>query len=117
MTLPARWSLGVAALALAATAALTFVGASVSRTDPRPQATGAAAPAPRPGVLRTAGSPPTAPATGSASVALLARADDGPDADRVTRGPRQSRMEAALRPLLIEPRLRAGVFGLDMESG
>lgn len=107
MTLPARWSFGVAALALVATALLTFVGASVSEADHRaPGSTGLsmrvpitpAAPAPAPAAALTVG---------------VASAE----ATRVTSGRRQSGVEAMLRPLLGEPRLRAGVFGLDMRSG
>lgn len=109
MTLPARWSFGVAALALLATASLTLVGSSISRTA-----------LPGRSAEQTRRAQPTGQAphpAASAAAALRAGAEDGLDTSRVTRGSRQSGMEAALRPLLIDPRLRAGVFGLDMESG
>jgi beta-lactamase class A len=104
MTLPARWSLGVAALALLATAALVFVGASVSdAAHARREA----------GTFLARPSPPAPVRTAGAASALPADAE----VPGVTRGRRHSSMEALLRPLLVEPPLRAGVFGLDMASG
>src|SRR5262245_33407540 len=107
MTSPARWSLGVAATALAATALFAFVGSSVSQTArEEPDRRETTAP-----IATPEAAPPRLPS------AVVAAVDPAAGAARVTRGRRQSAMEAALRPLLVEPRLRAGVFGLDMRSG
>src|SRR5262245_22864346 len=106
MTSPARWSLSVAAIALIATAGFAFVGSSVSQTAHEGTERGATT-----ARVATPVVPPRAPS------AVAAAVDPVDGAARVTRGRRQSAMEAALRPLLVEPRLRAGVFGLDMRSG
>ena len=112
MTSPARWSFGVSALALAASGLLAFVGSSVSHSQARVPGPSPAAATPRAGT-----SPATRRVAGAALPVRPAGGGSGPVAARVTRGRRQSSMEASLRPLLVGPRLRAGVFGLDMRSG
>src|SRR5262245_33691961 len=98
MTSPARWSFGVAALALLATAGLTVVGSSISRSAPRERAGGTIARAQAPRL--SADVVPVAPAAPVASIAtqvaapaLLVTAEPGPDVARVMRGRRQSGME------------------------
>src|SRR2546426_950644 len=84
-----------------------MAGPAFARASGRATATAPSAPP-------EAGSTPAAAAAASRSTI---EASAPGSVGRVTRGARQSAMEAALRPILVEPPLRAGVFGFDMRSG
>src|SRR5262245_21156835 len=109
MTPPSRWCLGVAALALMMTAGLTLLGSSVTRSagpEDRP------APVPAPRVASAPSGASVLPPSGSPAGDEIAAVAAG-----LALGRRHASMEASLRPLLVRPALRAGVFGLDLGSG
>src|SRR2546426_971332 len=95
-------------------AGFSRAGGRVSATAPSPSHEGGVTSAPAAAPPRDAG-PPSAAAAAASRSTIEASAPGS--VGRVTRGARQSAMEAALRPILVEPPLRAGVFGFDMRSG
>jgi len=119
MTVSPRWSFAIGLAAAGLSAALAALGASYGDSD-RPAAGGPSgtslalpgAPAAKSSRI-TSTSAPGVSSLGPQS--LAASTPVGSPGLATLR--RQTSLESVVRPLLDEPRLRAGVFGVDLRSG